>query len=238
MTESTRKSLPIGALVGIGLAALVIIIGVSSWLNAANTGAEQEAGLRATMDNNRQILATYGNTIGEMAQIPAMQRDNLNSVLETALSARYGEDGSQAVFQFITENYPGTLDNTLYQNIQSQIVAGRAQFQQNQTVLLDKKRVYEIILNRPISGFWMKLAGYPKTDLSKIIAVSSARADAAFETGQDNGLTINNPAAPTRQRDPNSERPAPRELTPAEAEAARAVVPMAVGRQTAPRPAQ
>lgn len=125
-----------------------------------------------------------------MAQIPDIQRDNLNSVLETALSARYGEDGSQAVFQFITENYPGTLDNTLYQNIQSQIVAGRAQFQQNQTALLDKKRVYEIILNRPISGFWMKLAGYPKTDLSTIRAVSSARADAAFETGQDNGIQL------------------------------------------------
>lgn len=235
----SKLPIPIGGLVGIGLAALVIIIGVSSWLNAANTGAEQEAGLRATMDNNRQVLATYGNTISEMAQIPAMQRDNLNSVLETALSARYGEDGSQAVFQFITENYPGTLDNTLYQNIQSQIVAGRAAFQQNQTVLLDKKRVYEIMLARPITGFWLRLAGYPKTDLSTIRAVSSARADAAFETGQDNGLTINNPAAaPTRQRDPNTERPAPRELTPAEAEAARAVVPMAVGRQTAPRPAQ
>lgn len=218
MSES--KKINVGGLVAIGAVALLLIVGVSSWLNAANTGAEQEAGLRATMDNNRQILGNYGNTIGEMAQIPAIQRDNLNSVLETAFSSRYGEGGSQAVFQFITENYPGTLDNTLYQNIQNQIVAGRRDFQQNQTTLLDKKRVYEIMLNKPISGFWLKLAGYPKTDLSTIRAVSSARADAAFETGQDNGLTINNAPAPERER---REQPARTPLTPEEREAAEQV---------------
>ena len=221
MTQS--KKINVGGIVAIGAAALLLIVGVSSWLNAANTGAEQEAGLRATMDNNRQILATYGNTIGEMAQIPAIQRDNLNSVLETAFSARYGEGGSQAVFQFITENYPGTLDNTLYQNIQNQIVAGRREFQQNQTALLDKKRVYEIMLNRPISGFWLKLAGYPKVDLATIRAVSSARADAVFETGQDNGLTINNAPAPERR-----EQPARAPMTPEERAAAAEQVNTAV----------
>lgn len=222
------KTLPIGGIVAIAAAALLITVGVSSWLNAANTGAEQEAGLTATMDNNRQILATYGNTISEMAQIPAMQRDNLNSVLETAFSSRYGEGGSQAVFQFINENYPGTLDNALYTNIQNQIVAGRREFQQNQTTLLDKKRVYEIMLNRPISGLWLKLAGYPKIDMTMIRAVSSARADAAFETGQDNGLTINNAPAAVRKREAAPEPMTAEERAAAVASVDTKVLPLAV----------
>ena len=46
----------------------------------------------------------------EAAQIPAMQRDDLIDVVESALSARYGEDGSQAMFQFIQEQNPNIDD--------------------------------------------------------------------------------------------------------------------------------
>lgn len=195
------KKFPIGGLVALGAAATLIVFAAGSWISAANAGAEQEAGLIATLDNNKQILATYSNTIGEMAQIPAMQRDNLVTVLDAAFQGRYGPDGSQAVFQMINENYPGTLDNALYQNIQNAIVSGRTDFRQNQTVLLDKKRVYTVMLNKPWSGFWLKMAGYPKTDLSKIIAVTNSHSDAAFAKGQDNGLTIGNPPPVVRKRE-------------------------------------
>lgn len=179
----------IGISVAVTAAALLLFVGVN-WVGAANTGARMENQIEATQDDNRQILGQYTTRIAEMAQVPAMARDDLSKVMTDALSARYGENGSQAVFQWIKEEYPGQQDPQLYRNIQTEMSSGRIAFAANQTRLLDQKRIYENKLDQPISGFWLRLAGYPKTDLSAITIVSSTAANRAFETGVDDGVTL------------------------------------------------
>lgn len=180
-------------LAGIGVLAIVGVIGAvlfTGWLGAANDGAALESQIKATQDDNRQVLGQYTIRIAEMGQVPAMQRDDLSKVMSDAFEGRYGEDGSQAVFQWIKEAYPGQVDNQLYRNLQTEMSAGRIAFAANQTKLLDQKRVYETKLNQPISGFFMKLAGYPKLDLNDIRIVSSAAAEKAFETGLDEPVKL------------------------------------------------
>lgn len=195
------KNLSKGSIIGICAAVAVgflALVGISSALGAAGTGARMENQIEATQNDNRQVLGQYTLRIAEMAQVPAMARDDLALVMERALDARYGENGSQAVFQWIQESYPGQLDNQLYRNIQTEISSGRVAFASNQTRLLDQKRVYENQLDQPVSGFWLRLVGYPKMDLSKITVVSSDAANRAFERGVDEGLTLRReePAAP------------------------------------------
>lgn len=186
-----NKGLIIGGSI---LAAIVLFVGIN-WIGAATAGARIENQIEAIQEDNRQVLGQYTTRIAEMAQVPAMARDDLSKVMEDALSARYGDEGSTAVFQWIKESYPGQLDNQLYRNIQTEMSSGRQAFAANQTRLLDQKRIYENKLDEPISGFWMSLAGYPKMDLDNITIVSSTAANRAFETGIDDGVTLRPEAA-------------------------------------------
>uniref|UniRef100_UPI0039B69316 hypothetical protein n=1 Tax=Vibrio vulnificus TaxID=672 RepID=UPI0039B69316 len=89
----------------------------------------------------KNIYGQYGQTILEMAQVPAQrQKDVLKLIVET-MEGRYGEDGSRAVFQMIQEQNP-TAGDELYVKIQQQIQSGRAEFKTAQSVLLDQKAAY------------------------------------------------------------------------------------------------
>jgi hypothetical protein len=164
-------------------------IGITSYISAYNTGNRLEQTIKATYEDNQNVLAQYSNRIAEAAQIPAMQRDDLTAVVTAALDARYGEDGSRAMFQWIQEQNP-SIDSTVYVELQRIIVAGRQDFQTAQTRLIDQKRVYETALGSFWQGTWMGVAGYPRIDLDEYNIVTNARAEEAFSTGQEEPIQL------------------------------------------------
>lgn len=171
------------------LVAGIGIVGITSYISAYNTGNRLERTIEATFTDNQNVLAQYSNRIGEAAQIPAMQRDDLAEVVERALDARYGEEGSQAMFQWIQEQNP-QIDSTVYIELQRIINAGREDFRVAQTRLIDQKRVYETALGSFWQGTWLKIAGYPQTDLDQFVIVTNARTDEAFSTGQEEAIQL------------------------------------------------
>lgn len=172
----------IGLLVAGIIAGAVIGTCAVSYISAYNTGNRLEQNIIATDENNRNILAQYGNRIAEAAQIPAMQRDDMKDVITAALQGRYGKDGAKAVFQAIQEQNPN-IDSTVYIQLQRMIEAGRLEFASAQTKLVDQKRIYETSLGSFWQGTWMSVAGYPKINLADYKIVSTDRADEAFKTG-------------------------------------------------------
>ena len=80
-----------------------------------------------------------------------------------------------------------TLDASMYVKIQQVIEAGRNKFQNAQTQLIDQKRAYATNLGYVWKGFWMKLAGYPKINLDDYKAITTAEANAVFDTGMEKG---------------------------------------------------
>ena len=177
-----------GAIVGM-IAALVIVLGLASiaffsYVSANNYGVAMEAQLKAKWDDNRNILAQYGQKISEMVQVPEMMKNDLREVTAAAIEGRYGEGGSKAVFQWIQEQNP-QLSPEVYTQVQRAIEAGRDEFKNSQTALLDLKRSYETSLGYFWKGMWLRIAGFPKTDLSKYQVISTDRANRAFETGKE-----------------------------------------------------
>lgn len=167
----------------------IIAIGATSYISAFNSGNRLENQIVATYEDNQNVLAQYSNRIAEAAQIPAMQRDDLAAVVTAALDARYGEEGSQAMFQFIQEQNP-TIDSTVYTQLQRMIEAGRIDFASAQTRLIDQKRVYETALGSFWGGTWMRIAGYPSIDLDEYKIVINARTEEAFETGVEEAIQL------------------------------------------------
>ena len=183
-----KTLITIGSLVA--AVVLVVALAIGQYAGAVAYGAKTEADIKATYANNQNILGQYSTKIGEMAQVPAMQRNDLTKLLESAFSARYGDNGSQAAFQFIKEAYPGTLSNKLYENLQAEMAAGRTEFQNNQTRLIDQKAKYETNLAYVFKGFWLRTAGYPKINMDDYKVVVSTQARKAFETGVDDGIKL------------------------------------------------
>jgi len=178
------------ALVVVGISFLGILgIVAMSYISAYNTGNRLENTIKATYEDNQNVLAQYGNRIAEAAQIPAMQRDDLAAVVTAALDARYGEEGSKAMFQFIQEQNP-TIDSTVYTQLQRMIEAGRIDFANAQTRLIDQKRVYETALGSFWGGTWMRIAGYPKINLDEYDIVINARTEEAFQTGKEEAIQL------------------------------------------------
>lgn len=176
----------------IGLIAAVVLVGgialvtIGSYASAKTYGAQTEASLRAAQDQSRNVLAQAGQKIQEAAQVPGMYADDVARVTREAIEGRYGANGSQAAFQWLTEQNP-QLDASVYAKIQQIIEGSRKDFEMAQARQLDIRRQYEGALGSFWRGFWLNIAGYPKVKLDDFNIVSTARADEAFRNKQEDG---------------------------------------------------
>lgn len=170
------------------------IICLSTYIHWANYGNTMEISLKTKYQDNQNVLAQYTTKIGEMIQVPGAYKDDLKEIVNATFQGRYGADGSKAMVQFIKEQNLA-LDPSMYKDIQTQMVAGRNAFENSQRALLDERRSYETNLGNVWSGFWLKLAGYPKTDLSKYDPVINDHTEKAFATKRDEGIQLRPAAA-------------------------------------------
>ena len=173
-------------LIPIGVIAMLAMVVGGSYISAYNTGNRLENGIKASYLDNQNVLSQYSQKIAEAAQIPAMQAEDNRNLIVAALDARYGPEGSKAMFQFIQEQNP-TLNSEVYTQIQRMIEAGRNDFRVAQTKLIDQKRVYETQLGSFWGGTWMSIAGYPKINLDDYKIIVNVQTQNTFENGVEAG---------------------------------------------------
>jgi hypothetical protein len=177
---------------GLTLAGIVVValIALGCYVSGNNTGNRFETQLDAQYNNMQNVLAQYSLKVTEVAQVPTMAKDDLKEVAQAALSGRYGPNGSQAVFQWIQENYPGSVDPQLYRNLQQIIEGGRNKFENEQTLFLDQKKSYKAALGNIPGKWFLSWAGYPKKDPDSYKLITSIGAAKTFETGVDEGIQL------------------------------------------------
>lgn len=166
------------AIGGFAVLAVVVIMFLFSYNNMGN-GYEQR--LSGVKDNAENIIAQYQLLVVEAAQVPEMQRDDLTEVITAALDGRYGENGSRAIFQAISEDNP-QIDSTVYVKLQTIMQSGREDFKREQTRQRDIMTEYQTKLGNMPSGFFLGVMGYPKIDLNDFQLVSTERANELMET--------------------------------------------------------
>lgn len=176
-------------IVTLGVAFAFVAIIATSYISANNKGTDYEEVIVASYEDVQNVYSNMGAKLQEAAQVPAMQRDDLTQVITAALNARYGEDGSNAAFQWIQEQNPN-IDSAVYTQIQRIIEAGRNDFQLSQTRLIDQKRAYSAQLRYFWSGMWLSAAGFPTIDLDEYSIVTTARSQETFRTGVDTPLQL------------------------------------------------
>ena len=179
----------------LGVVATVVGVIAISYISNANYGNRAERTLEATWADNENVLAQYSLKISEIAQVPAMYRNDVKDIYKEVLAGRYGDNGSQAMFQFLKEQNP-QIDAGLYKAIQQAMEAGRNEFRVAQTRLIDQKRVYVTNLGYVWKGMWLEIAGYPMLNVGfqggadDFEIITSEYAIEAFETGVDKGIIL------------------------------------------------
>lgn len=173
----------------IGIVTAIVLFVITSYISAYNAGNRMEQNIVAAYDNNRNILAQYQNKVLEASQVTEMQRDDLKEVVTAALEGRYGDNGSKAIFQAITEQNP-QIDSSVYIKIQQIVESGRTDFKIGQEKLIDAKRVYQTQIGSFWRGTMLSFAGYPKIDLNKYDIVTTAKVEETFETKEEEPLKL------------------------------------------------
>lgn len=179
--------------VGIAVAVVMAVVAVGvvgSYVSYANYGNRTEVAIKAKYADNENVYANGTQKVMEIAQVPAMYVADLKVIVTAAIQGRYGENGSQATFQWLKEQNPG-LDPSMYIKIQQVIESFRNEFKNAQTVLLDQCRSYETTRGNVWSGLWLRITGYPKMDINKMCTiVTTDTARQTFETKRDAGIQL------------------------------------------------
>lgn len=155
-----------------------------SYVSANNYGVKVEAELKASRDNNQNILAQYQQRVLEAAQVPDMYKDDFKEVISASMTGRYGDNGSQAMFQWIKE-HDINFDSKLYANLQDIIAGGRKDFENGQRKMLDIRKGYEAQLGYFWRGLWLRIAGFPKIDFKDYQPIVTDRVEEVFEKGKE-----------------------------------------------------
>jgi len=177
-------------LIGVAVVAVVAVGAIGSYISYANYGNRTEVAIEAKYQDNENVYANGTQKVMEIAQVPAMYKDDLKEVFTAAIQGRYGANGSQATFQWLKEQNP-SLDSSMYKKIQQVIEGFRNEFQAAQTGLLDQCRSYKTARGNVWSGFWLSITGYPKADINKMCAiVTTEKARQTFDTKRDTGIQL------------------------------------------------
>lgn len=179
------------ALVVLGVIVLLAVMAVIGFVGFQNDANTFEINIQAQYKNNQNIYDNGWKEVVEKAQIPEMAMDQMKKLYDGVMKGRYGEKGSQALLQFITEQNPN-IDASLYKQIQQSIEIFHNEFSQTQTELIAKKQAYETFLRATVSGrFYNMVSGYPHIDLSKFDIVTSEKTEKDFETKKAEPLKLN-----------------------------------------------
>ena len=109
--------------IAIGVLTLFLVLGFMSCsyvVSSKNTCVAFEQRIQAQYTKNQNVYDNFWKTVKEVAQVTDKYAKDTKALYESVLKGRYGEKGSQAMFQFLKESNP-TLDASLYSRIQENV---------------------------------------------------------------------------------------------------------------------
>lgn len=130
----------VGALVGAAAAGYFYVSGLKT------KAVEHEQGLSATYESNQNGLSAFISAYHEQVAIAQLKTAKADTIMMHAVMGRYGEDGFSAdgaLFSALKEAYPDVDFLSIWDNLQTFIVAQRAAFKNQQDVLIERLRVYD-----------------------------------------------------------------------------------------------
>ena len=142
------------ALASVVCVVLLIVVFICTSISYKNSEVRLRNLVKMKQEDNKN---TYDNTwkkISQAAEVTDAQKHALLELVTGYAQARGGGGGS--LVKVITEVVPDLNPaSKAFENLQNIIIAARDSFARNQTELLDYKREHDILLDSPVSGWFL-----------------------------------------------------------------------------------
>ena len=143
--------------------ALAVIVGsyFIGYIGYRNTAQSFEVDIPAQYTQTQNVYDNGWKKVMEIAQVPAMQADQVKTVYAGIMSGRYGSNGSQAMVQLIQEQNPH-LDSEVYLKVQRTVESFHDSFESSQQNLIARKQEYGKFVTATTAGIFYNWIGrYP-----------------------------------------------------------------------------
>ena len=150
-------------LIGVGVLFVVLAISLFSsgysWYSEANS---LTASIEAQAQNTQNYYDNMWKKVKEEAQVTDAYATKFKETWMGVTGARYGENGSQAGFQWIKEANP-SLSSATFERLRVTIETGRNEFRGAQEDMIDRQRKLRAMLGTPgAKAFWSWMFDFPR----------------------------------------------------------------------------
>jgi hypothetical protein len=178
----------LGAKIGVfaGLGVIILLVGL---FMMDMTYDNQEQRLRQDVaDQQRKIEANFDKmwkVISQQVQVADKYAGDFKEVCKSWVKGRYGDNGSQAAFQWLKEHNVN-IDSSIYKKLMTTIEAERMSFEREQRRLSELAAAHaKIFVTKPSKWF---VDGQPV----KVEMISSKKTKSIMETGEENDVGLFN----------------------------------------------
>lgn len=169
---------------------ITIAFGIaSSIFSLRSSFIHQENGIKAQYRENQNVYDNFFKYVKETAQVSKEYTSQLKDVFDASIKGRCGKDGCKAQWLFLKEHNPN-FDASLLKEVQIVIAAGRAKFEKNQKILLDKKLMYDNDRAGIFAGWVANMFGFPRINLDEFDIVTSDYTEQVFKDKKSEALSV------------------------------------------------
>jgi len=165
----------------------VIVCPIAMYIGTVNSYSKLEVKAKAVQTDNKNVLDNTRKKIREAAAVSDKEVEALVQVIQGYAGSRgKNPDGKGAAISLasVTEAVPSITEVKTLTNLQNIVTAGRADWQNAQTRLIEVKRQADVKLVTFPSGFILGIAGKEELDIQ---IITSTETEQDFATGKDDG---------------------------------------------------
>lgn len=181
--RTTHANALIGALAGLGILALLILIVVSVWISTSNTEVRLRNAIAAKQRDNQLELDNLQKKISQSGQVTQAQVDAVRSIVVGNSDART-QNGAGQLATLVREAVPN-VDTTTFRQLMNVVTGSRDAFTMRQKEILDLKREHDNV--RTTFPGSLIVGSRPEI---QVVVVTSDRATESFRTGLDNDTNV------------------------------------------------
>ena len=175
----------------LGVIVVFFLILIGGLLSFRTDSVNFEETIKAQYSQNQNNYDNMWKKFKEISQVTEQYATDLKELYDNAMTGRYGENGSQAMFQWLREQNP-TLSTETYTTLQVAIEAGRNSFESDQKQLIAKKEQYTKLLRSNKAIIYNAILNFPTIDLDEYGIVTSEQTDATFKTKKAEEINLFN----------------------------------------------
>lgn len=168
----------IGGIAALGFAVISVLCVLNMYFSYNRAEVRARNACQAQLGNIENVLDNMWKNFQEIGGIADRERETATTMFREYAEARTAE-GQGRMMAWITEQIPNASP-AIYQDLQARLTAGRGEYRESQTYMLELVRAHTNVVQDPFSSMFIR-----NSEPFAFNVISSASTEEAVKTGRD-----------------------------------------------------